>query len=375
MSLALDQLSRQKNATNRHGEDVRDTLEWLDHATSKYPHIVTLQGAEETFSKWSEVEKFATPRGLFSETDHVELEHEEEQSSSIAEEVVAPKLEIAANSGKGSMSSMATDRSLSPIANSTGSLPANNDTLSPPTSPMKALEVNEKPTIEGTGASAISQNSSVPVRLQPLLNYILWRIHQELDPVAALETFIFLCNDPAKSQAAKGFEVRFKRLEQLREAIGREDREFKNKVSLFNKENAVETPMANVTTTTKSPPVAPAAMIGPQTNVIDPDAFGRSIQPPKPVNGTAQSPRNAFASLARADMNRGNFRGNNTRGRGGFNGAKAPAAANTSPGFGAGSRRRGPAATQMDSQIDPNSFERPRGGFAGRGGRKLWVPT
>lgn len=372
-------MSRQKNTTNRHGEDVRDTLEWLDHATSKYPHIVTLQGAEETFAKWSEVEKFAVPRSLFSENDHVESEHEEEQSSSVVEEMGAPKLEFAANSGRGSISSMATDRSLSPNADSVGSLPTGGAPLSPPTSPMKALEVNEKPTIEGTGATAVSTNASIPVRLQPLLNYILWRIHQELDPVAALETFIFLCNDPAKSQAAKGFEVRFKRLEQLREAIGREDREFKNKVSLLNKEaqqNAVDVPATNGTAATRSPPVAPAAMIGPQTNVIDPDTFGRSIQQAQPINGNAQSPRGASAQPSRGGMNRGTFRGGNTRGRGAFDPAKMPAPPNAFSGLAnAGPRRRGPAPAQTDSQIDPNSFERPRGGFAGRGSRKLWVPT
>jgi len=212
-----------------------------------------------------------------------------------------------------------------------------------------------------------------------LLNYILWRIHQELDPVAALETFIFLCNDPAKSQAAKGFEVRFKRLEQLREAIGREDREFKNKASLYNREaqqNAVEAPVANGAAARKSPPIAPAAMIGPQTKVIDPDTFGRSIQAPKPVNGTAQSPRGGFAQPTRGGINRGTFRGNNTRGRGGFDSAKMAAPANAFSGLATAARRRGPAPTaQMDSQIDPNSFERPRGGFSGRGGRKLWVPT
>ncbi|KAI7033107.1 hypothetical protein KC352_g47283, partial [Hortaea werneckii] len=32
---ALEQLGKQKGMTNRHGEDVRETLQWLDDATNK----------------------------------------------------------------------------------------------------------------------------------------------------------------------------------------------------------------------------------------------------------------------------------------------------------------------------------------------------
>jgi hypothetical protein len=55
LELALDQLSRQRAANNRHGEDVRETLKWLDEATSKYPYAVTLQGAEDFYASWAEV--------------------------------------------------------------------------------------------------------------------------------------------------------------------------------------------------------------------------------------------------------------------------------------------------------------------------------
>ena len=72
--VALDQLSRQRSASNRHGEDVRETLKWLDEATTKYPQAVTLQGAEDFYSSWAEVEKFVVPRTLFSENDEPEAE-------------------------------------------------------------------------------------------------------------------------------------------------------------------------------------------------------------------------------------------------------------------------------------------------------------
>ena len=68
----MDQLSRQKGASNRHGEDVRETLQWLDDATTKFPNVVTLQGADEVYKKWAEVENFVVPRTLFSENDGME---------------------------------------------------------------------------------------------------------------------------------------------------------------------------------------------------------------------------------------------------------------------------------------------------------------
>lgn len=61
---------------------------------------------------------------------------------------------------------------------------------------------------------------------------------------------------------------------------------------------------------------------------------------------------------------RGNFRG--PRGRGNFGG----------PGRGGFAPNVRVDGTLPNGQIDPNSFARPRGGgYTGRGGRKLWVPT
>ncbi|KAF2721769.1 hypothetical protein K431DRAFT_223396, partial [Polychaeton citri CBS 116435] len=66
---ALAQLDKQKQATTKHGEDVRETLQWLDEVTTEYPNVVTLQGGFETFKKWSDVEQFTVPKPLFSEND------------------------------------------------------------------------------------------------------------------------------------------------------------------------------------------------------------------------------------------------------------------------------------------------------------------
>lgn len=228
--------------------------------------------------------------------------------------------------------------------------------------------------------------------MQSLFNYILWRIHQELDPAAALESFIFLCNDPSKVHYARGFDIRSKRLEQLRETVGREDRDFRNRQNMQVKENQ-QSPVA-VTITPKvmpeedddevvyKPPVprGPAAMRQqPQPNVIDPNAFGRTpqavVQADQPKM-PSQSPRlvNAQLSPSRGGSSlpfvpRGNLRGS-MRGRGNFGPGRGGFVTNN----------RTPTAVQssaqQNGQIDPDSFARPRGsGYTGRGGRKLWVPT
>ena len=119
---------------------------------------------------------------------------------------------------------------------------------------------------------------------------------------------------------AKGFEIRPKRLEQLRDAIGREDRDFKNRQMVLSRENQnVSTPALvpiapaaqqsiddDNEVVYKPPPKAPAAMLSSQQqprnqpNVIDPDTFQRDtktvqMQPlprsPRMQHTTAQAAR------------------------------------------------------------------------------------
>lgn len=392
--LALEQLAKQKTLQNRHGEDVRETLQWLDDATNKYPHAVTLQGGDQYYENWNEVERFAVPRTLFSENDHVDDAEHEPEVNELPEETA--KLDLSAHPRKSSVSSAASAGSGSASPSSMQSVRSSVSPVSPPTSPAKATSTPAKPIAQPnkTIASTTSSSASVPIRTQPLFNYILWRIHQELNPAAALESFIFLCNDPNKVQYARGFDIRSKRLEQLREVVGREDRDYRNRQSMHNRENMQQT-NGVVTATTNSAPEAeeddevvnkppvprgPAAMKQ-QTNVIDPNAFGRGPQPT--THKTEQSPKgqpttpqmnNHLSNTSRGNQRanlRGSPRGAPTRGgrgtwmngRGGFApGSRVPAA--QQPGV------------QSNGEIDPDSFARPRGsGYTGRGGRKLWVPT
>ncbi|KAK3066379.1 hypothetical protein LTR53_017304 [Teratosphaeriaceae sp. CCFEE 6253] len=388
---ALDQLSRQKSAGNKHGDDVRETLQWLDDATTKYPHAVTLQGGDQYYQDWAEVERFTVPRTLFSEHDH-EDEDSYEPANDLPESMDA-KLNIENEQRASPVSSAGSVDSETATASTAQSIRSSISPVSPPTSPVKATSSPAKPyaSLASAIAPAFTESATTPARMQPLFNYILWRVHQELDPVAALESFIFLCNDPQKVHYAKGFDIRCKRLEQLREAINREDRDHRNRMSMQTRETQQSTSV-EASSGDQQPAIdeevlfrptqrgPPAVLQQPASNVIDPNAFGRTSAP-LAANHTElialplKSPQSANSNVARGGMHpglsprgglvRGNLRGG--RGRGGFapvnRGGYAPIV-------------RAPEQSSS-GQIDPDSFTRPRsGGFAGRGGaRKLWVPT
>ena len=371
---------------NKHGDDVRETLQWLDEATSKFPYAVTLQGGEETYQTWDEVERFAIPRTLFSENDTVDegvmaAEHDTQDLAESEHDDLTPAIATRKTPMSSAASADSRSFSLSSLRSQLSSLSIE----SPPTSPAKVRASPENFSETGvTGAARAQDKPSsgrVPARLQALFSYILWRIHQEVDPVAALESFIFLCNDQDKVRFAKGFEIKTKRLEQLRDAVNREDRDFKNRTTLLSKENQKTLHgTEDDEVVFKPPPRAPAAMLPKPTqrpaNMIDPDTYdriGRNGQGFKLHAPSARGAPNPPSPICRGEQPfgiprrgnpRANFRGS-PRGRGNA----------------AGRGGRPTSTFHADSglpggQIDPNSFARPRGSpFTGRGGRKLWVPT
>lgn len=240
----------------------------------------------------------------------------------------------------------------------------------------------------GVPRSGKSTKGPVPVYLQPLFNHILWRINQEGNPDAALESFILLTNDPAKQTIAQKFGIRAKRLEQLRDAVAREDREYKNHLTIHKLEveasaakssnptatKAAERPKSSPATETrademsddedevlfKRAPRGPSATTNTSPRVFDPNDFARTNQ--------QQSPRGGRGGHAPA-------RGRGAppfRGRGNF----APRGAYVPP----GPTFRAPPAPRHDpnAPLDPNSFSRPApktGPVRGSNRRKLWEPN
>ena len=356
---------------------MRETLQWLDDATTKYPHAVTLQGGDQYFEKWTDVERFAVPRTLFSMYDHVD-DGELDADKDELPEATAAKLTLEDDSHMHMTSSVGSDGPRSVTMSSIQSVRSSISPLSPPTSPTRAVSSPAKPatTVMSTSAQATSASGSVPIKLQSLFNYILWRVHQELDPAAALESFIFLCNDPSKVECARSFDIRSKRLEQLRDAVGREDRDFRNRQMVQNRENqsAVKSsPQDGDDEVVYKPQFkAPAATVSKKqqqpSNVIDPDAFIRTT--PLPLQSPQALQAQIFQNVPTGPASRGGNRGSKARGAARGRGNMMASRGSTTTAFSGFESRpeRGP--------IDPNSFTRPRGsGYTGRGGRRLWVPT
>ncbi|PSK50398.1 hypothetical protein B9Z65_342 [Elsinoe australis] len=377
---ALDQTSRAKEGKGRVANDAAEALQWLDDATSKHPDFVTLQGGFEQFETWAEVEKFAQPKPLFSEEDYMG----EEDLTDIATKTEKSRLE---NSSEDIGQSFSSNESF--ISESTA--PSHRSLrsaspLSPPTSPPKKRIEPAAPEISDSTSAPGSDSSETPASVRPLINYILWRVHEESNPAEALDSFVFLSDNQAMRKYAHRFGIRSKTLSEIRYVIARESQDARNRQAVQQKEasaiagnqghardrsgdlsksngrpvsrqnaQAIGKPEIKVGSVSdedeillKRAPKGPAALTKspPQTrrNV-------ESEQPPRtpragltgPALGT---PRNA-ARVA-------------SRGRG----AMTP-------------RGRGKAVpAQPSGPIDPDSFARPspsRGGA--RGGRGLWMPT
>jgi hypothetical protein len=386
---ALTQLHRLKTGTERINADGREAVKWLDEITSvpgEVTNRVKLEGVDEAYTTWAEVEKYLLPETLLSMEDS----ESEEDDDDYQEDLESSFNALDVSDG----TSMSSTHSMDDAPKTPGS----------PTSPKSFLSKSIKSAdehkdkaaaqlIESPDRTARNSNElprtekspkgAVPVYLQPLFSHILWRINKEENPDAALESFILLTNDATKQQIAQKFGIRAKRLEQLRDAVAREDREYRNHLTMhqletqtmatFDAPKAAERPKSSHTTESKpldnsddedavlfKAPRGPAATTNNQ-RVFDPNDFGRANQHHSPRGG-----RGAHIPP------RGRGGPPPFRGRGNF----APRGAYVAP----GPAFRAPPAPRHDPNqpLDPNSFARPapraspvRGGR----GRKLWEPN
>lgn len=392
-SPALTQLHRLKNGNERVNADAREAVKWLDEVTSmpdaNAAASVQLEGADEAYHTWAEAEQYLLPDTLLSM----------EESASEEEDNYHEDLESSFNAlDVSDQTSISSTRSYEFVPK-TPEIPAvavRKDSMAPRStkrdSKMAPLTMDSSDRTARNSAeinrSERSPNGLVPVYLQPLFNHILWRINKENNPDAALESFILLTNDPAKQMIAQKFGVRAKRLEQLRDAVAREDREYKNHLTMHKIEVegtvtkdklAVNTPKAN-----ERPKSSPGRECRPLENSDDEDIvlFQRAPRGPAGTNknqrmfdpndfgrtNSAQAPRGGRGGHA---VNRGRGAAS-FRGRGNF----TPRGAYVPP----GPSLRESAAPRHDptQPLDPESFARPMpkaGPVRGGGRRKLWEPN
>lgn len=385
--LALTQLHRLKTGSERINADGREAVKWLDEITSVPGDIadrVKLEGVDEAYPTWAEVEKFVLPETLLSMADS-ESDDEDEYHEDLESSFTALDL-----SDETSMSSTHSIEDAPKTPESPKSFPSTTIPMADEKRhPNKAAAlVMNSPDRTARNSSELprgekASKSAVPAYLQPLFSHILWRINKEENPDAALESFILLTNDPTKQAIAQKFGIRAKRLEQLRDAVAREDREYRNHITMQQLETqtsaspgapkAAERPKSSHVPQSKpvedsdeedavlfKAPKGPAAITNNQ-RVFDPNDFGRTNQ--------HHSPRGGRGGHVGA---RGRGGPPPFRGRGNF----APRGAYVPP----GPAFRAPPAPRHDPNqpLDPNSFARPaphaspaRGGR----GRKLWEPN
>ncbi|KAI8937800.1 hypothetical protein NX059_005497 [Plenodomus lindquistii] len=353
---------------------------------------VLLEGVDEAYANWDDVEQFLLPETLLSmedsESDGDDY-HEDLESSFNALDL----------SDETSMSSTHSYEDTPKTPESPRSYMSNN---------LKSMEgavTDDKVASLGVASSdRTARNSTetdrspqhakgaVPVYLRPLFNHILWRINKETNPGAALESFILLTNDPAKQMIAQKFGVRAKRLEQLRDAVAREDREYKNHLTMHKLEvesNAAKENVSSAPKVTERPKSSPGSNSKPRENSDDEDVVLFSRAPRGPAATTVNKQRvfdpNDFARTNPHNSSRGGRGGAHIppRGRGGpqpFRGGRG----NFAPRGGAyvppGPTFRAPPAPRHDPNqpLDPDSFTRPVprvGPVRGGGRRKLWEPN
>ncbi|KAF2438815.1 hypothetical protein P171DRAFT_371281 [Karstenula rhodostoma CBS 690.94] len=389
----LTHLNHLKTGTERYNADARDALKWLDDVTSS-PAIgdrIVLEGVDEAYTTWAEVEQFMLPETLLSmESSGSEDDDDDDDEDEYHEDLESSFNALDISDGT-SMSSVDQSPKSTRTTEPDYSVPASGiidaKTLvnSNPAPVMAPLACTARNSTELPRGRKLPKNS-FPHSLRPLFNHILWRIHQETNPDAALDNFILLTNDTVKQTIAQKFGIRAKRLEQLRDAVMREDREFKNHMTVYKKETeehalkkeselepkSVQRPKSSHSSVSqsaadsdeddcvliKNAPRGPAGTTN--QRLFDPNDFGRATQPHSPRGGRGHVvPRGRGGSI----RGRGAFAG---RGRGGTYVPPAP------------SFQSQPAPRHDPNRpIDPDSFTRPatRGSPIRGGRRSLWEPN
>ncbi|KAF2436850.1 hypothetical protein EJ08DRAFT_4788 [Tothia fuscella] len=366
----LERLRVLAKTNERVKHDARETLQWLDDITNgKIAGLIQLQGAMEEYDDWAKVEELMLPETLLS------METETHSEEDNVEQTLAD-LHVDALPDHASSCSQESNevRTASPLSTYSSSSPAVR-TASPYTEattlplplpqPIGTGRPSHKKSASNVSAASIESvgqkpKRGVPKSLRPFFNYILWRIHQEENAAAAMESFILVTNDSLKQQLAHRFGIRVKRLEQMREIIAREERDIKNRAEMLKKEAEAEAEAESKSKATlqlsddsedevvfkRTPPKAPQAMT--RARAMDPNAFARNNY------GSTRGPRGAFRGRG------GSMRGNYAPPR-----AMVPMAPRAAP-------------VDLSRPIDPDSFNRASAASnkIGRGGRRhLWEPV
>lgn len=223
MDVAIERLHLLKKDSSQIGANARKAVKFLDRYTSSrgdLPHDpIILQGPDEQYATWAEVEA-----RYINENLKTAGMNEVETSLSSLDKKQEKDAELPLKGGTaagGTLSQMLLDR-----LNFTKDPPATSPTSTPPLSPASSGPQSSKTSPEVKSAIMITHDQTpVPPSLKPLLNSVVWYVHEKNLP--SDNGAIFLTNSADTMHLARDFGVPTKNIHQLRSALGLEETEVK----------------------------------------------------------------------------------------------------------------------------------------------------
>lgn len=353
--------------------NARKTLEWLDHITSATENNkvgrVELQGPDDQYQTWREVERYLLPDTPLSSSG---LNSLDELTEGVRDRLrvdgsrpVVTSLRDSSNSGHSTSPNSSPDLAPAAVAFGGGA---------------------QAQTSAESRRKRKSGTAGIPPTVRPLLNFVVWRTYHGDLTIVGSGKYILLTNDRTTQKLAQKFGVRAKLLSQMNTIVskGAEARKLNGTAV---EADAVRASLDGSTTALEldelpedegdeeivfDPSLRPGSSRGVPTSpkVMDPDHFGRRTAGPAVVQPTATAQANP--------MPKSNFRG---RGRGATTGA-GPGRANVASQRGRGQQfprggtrgvtgvRGQHSAQQSARPIDPDSYARPSSTRGGRGASK-----
>lgn len=205
-----------KKDSSQIGVNARKAVKFLDRFTSSrgdLPHDpIILQGPDDQYSSWSEVEAHYNTEAPTSDNISPAVDR-----LTTLDPKQGPESELSLNAeptATGPLSQLLLDK-----LNFSKDPNAPSPTSTPPLSPSSSGPQSSKTSPEVKSATLIRHDKTpVPPALKPLLNPVVWYMHQKKDESG--DMFFFLTNSADTIHLARDFAIPTKNIHQLRSALG-----------------------------------------------------------------------------------------------------------------------------------------------------------
>jgi hypothetical protein len=220
--------------------NAREAIRFFDRAQSgrgKTPVLgVKMQAPTEQYATWAEAEKYLIPEYLPSVDERVLPLAQDIDGTPASKEPEPSGFTYVVDRPVSSPSSSAIVSSASSPKSNRAVLVGVNPEY---TSQQKALrEANT--TTNGHRRGGSTSAAGVPRSIQALLNCVLWRVHKGASSSDGWGSFLLVTNDLETLSWAQKFDISVNRLDQLGQAIRREEADYKSRLSLFERSKSTD---------------------------------------------------------------------------------------------------------------------------------------